>query len=157
MQEARRGGGDDFVSKTKRQGSEELLLLSEASGRFCVSVPGVIFPGPSVNKAIRYSSLSLSPQTRCWSLPPPRAPLLLLFLQGALVCHWGYPDAHPHVGATSKHLRVTKAPAGAGAEPGQPHCSFCKTEECSGEFRDTDALPGRDMEESWALFILTRE
>lgn len=107
-------GGDDFVTKSKRQESEGLLLLSEASGRFCVSIPGVIFPGPSVNKAIRYGSLSVTPQTRCWSLPPPWAPSAPAL---PVPCHGGYLDAHPHMGATSEHLRVTKAPAEAGVEP----------------------------------------
>lgn len=154
MQEARQG--DDFVSKE----SEELLLLSEPSGHFCVSIPGMVLPGPSVNKAIRYGSSSVTPQTHCWSLPPPWAPSApaLPVLCWELCSRTGVIQMLIHTWERPPSIpRVITAPAGTGAEPEHPHCSFCKTGEHSEEFRDTDALPGRDMEESWVLFILTRE
>jgi len=107
------GGGVGFEIKSKRQEDAELILLSEASGRFSVSIPGAIFPGPRVNKAIRYGSLSVAPRTRRPPLPPPQA---LSTPSAPAGMAQGLPGTRLRAGATAERRRARKAPAGAGVE-----------------------------------------
>lgn len=103
-----------FESKSKRQEDAELLLLSEASGRFSVSIPGVIFSGPSVNKAIHYGSLNVTPQTRRRPLPPPQA-LSAPSLPAAVPRgeHWHGTGAMGHSSARGSDLRASAGEEGS--------------------------------------------
>ena len=105
--------GDGFESKSKRQEDAELLLLSEVSGCFSVSMPGMIFPGPSVNKAIRYGSLSVTPQTRRRPLPPP--PALSAPFPAAVPCseRWHGARAIGHSSACGSDLRASASEEGS--------------------------------------------
>lgn len=150
-------GGDGFESKSRRQEDAELLLLSEASGLFSVSIPGVIFPGPSVNKAIHYGSLSVAPQARRRPLPPPQA---LSAPAGGEP--WRGAGVTGHASAGGSNLRASAGEEGSSgnwnqvckspvaALHGSPRFAgaIAKSRSVQGDLRDTDALPRRDMEKS---------
>lgn len=78
------------------------FFCSQPSGCFSISIPRVILPGPSVNKAI---SLNVTPQTPCRTLSPPwalSAPSL-----PASVKHWCGTGVMGHLSICGRDLRAS--------------------------------------------------